>query len=210
MVFQPFYRSDVIRGQSSGYFLCVRVRVRDKVSAIHSENHKSVGHPDFPAADSSKTLRRRIHPNLSGRRIFAIDSAAFVEHCLSEVLFCGGLFRCFFGGGGFLALSHPSGSRTMTLMRFLALVKSRILSTSYRSSAKRGPSALDLWCRKQHNKTINKHKVTYIHMILYQTGHQQEATKADSGKIEQKKSVDTAQHNYKITTKTRMYQVLGI
>lgn len=64
-----------------------------------------------------------------------------------------------FGGGWWMmllfpppSLSHPSGSRTMTLMRFLALVKSRILSTSYRSSTKRG-FALDL------QQTIIKQRV---------------------------------------------------
>ena len=40
-VFQPLHYSDVTRGQSSVYFLWVRVRV----SSIHCEKHNNVGHP---------------------------------------------------------------------------------------------------------------------------------------------------------------------
>lgn len=50
------------------------------------------------------------------------------------------------------SFAHPSGSRTITLMRFLALVKSRILSTSYRSSMKRG-FALDLRRRRSSSSS---------------------------------------------------------
>ena len=43
--FQPFYPSDVIRGQSSVYFVCVRVGVRVRVSSVHGEERNDVGHP---------------------------------------------------------------------------------------------------------------------------------------------------------------------
>ena len=63
LFFQPFYPSDVIRGQSSvqctRYFVCVRVRVRvrvrvwARVSSIHGEKHNNVGHPFIALLDNA-------------------------------------------------------------------------------------------------------------------------------------------------------------
>ena len=44
--FQPFHPSDVMRGQSSVYFLWVRGRVRARVSSIHGENTQKCRAPN--------------------------------------------------------------------------------------------------------------------------------------------------------------------